>query len=108
MQANRSPNDANAADRERREAEERATEQGNVFDAALVRSFIHAALAHDAVADHVHELLYDHVAERRFHPSVVAASLRPIITEVLDAATAADWQTVADELAADARDALGT
>jgi hypothetical protein len=89
------------------DSELRRTERGNVYDAALVRSFIHAALAHDAVSDLVNDLLYTHVVERRYHPSVVAASLHPILTDVLDAATAADWQQVSDELASEAREALG-
>lgn len=86
--------------------ETRTSEQGTRSSSATLRDFIHAALHHDAVADTVVDLLHDHVVGGRYHPSVVAESLRPLIDEVLNTATTADWQRVADELIEDARQAL--
>lgn len=51
-------------------------------------------------------MLYDHVVGGRYHPSVVAESPRPLIDEVLDTATAQDWQRIADDLIAEARQSL--
>lgn len=85
---------------------ERRSEQGTVFPAETIRGFIHAALSHDAVADEVNDLLFDHV-HGRLHESVVVASLRPILDEVLNTATHEDWATVTDQLAVAAREALG-
>jgi hypothetical protein len=88
-------------------SELRRTEQGHVIEAAALRSFIQATLGHEAIADAVNDLLFAHVVERRYHPSVVAASLRPFIIDVLDAATQADWQHIVAELTSEAREALG-
>jgi len=88
-------------------SEHRTSEQGNAFDAAILRDFIRHALNHDAIADAVHDLLYDHVARRRYHPSVVTASLRPLIDEALNTATADDWTHVTRQLTAEAQEALG-
>lgn len=87
-------------------ADERTTEQGNHIDGTLIRSFTRTALEHDAVHERVNNLLFEHVVERKYHPSVVAASLRPFIDEILETATSADWQQIADELATEAREAL--
>jgi hypothetical protein len=84
----------------------RRTEQGHTIDATIVRSFIRAALEHDAVAEEAHDLLFEHVVEGRYHPTAVAASLRPILVEVLDAASEADWRHVASDLIAEPREAL--
>jgi hypothetical protein len=70
----------------------------------LVRDFIVAALDHDAARDAVDELLFDHVVAGHLHSSVVAASLRPIVEEIIGAATPDDWQAITDELIADARE----
>lgn len=59
--------------------ETRTTEQGNTIDASLLRDFILHAFNHDAVQDAVTGLLFEHVVEGRYHPSVVANSLKPII-----------------------------
>lgn len=48
-------------------------------------------------------MLYDHIVCGRYHPSVIAESLRPLIDEALSTATVQDWQRVADDLIADAR-----
>src|ERR1700744_2652659 len=40
------------------------------------------ALAHDAVDEAVTELLFDHVVRGRYHWTVVASSLAPILSEV--------------------------
>lgn len=84
----------------------RSTEQGDEIDATIVRDFIRAGLEHDAVADSVHELLYEHVVAGRYHPTVVAASLRPMLVELLDAANESDWRQIADVLIAEARATL--
>ena len=92
----------------RREAakspEVRVTEQGNKIGVAMIRGFLKRVLADDAVADEVANLLFEHVVGRRFHPSVVAATLPGYINEILEAATQEDWQAVADELIAEARE----
>lgn len=84
---------------------ERVTEQGNRIDVAMLRGFLKQALEDDAVADPVNELLFEHVVAGRHHPSVVAESLPSYIAEILGAATREDWQAVADELIAEAREA---
>lgn len=86
--------------------ETRTSERGNVFDSALLRDFIQHALDHAAVEQDVMTLLHGHVVGGRYHPSVVADSLRPLIDEILDTATAADWNRIALDLIADARQAL--
>lgn len=88
--------------------EKRISEQGTVFDVAIVRDFLQAALNHGAVIDEVVDLLFEHAIYSRFHPSVIAANLRPIITEVLDTATPEDWQYVTGKLTEEARETLGT
>src|ERR1700742_4231044 len=85
-------------------AAERIGDRGGRFDAELVRAFILTALDHDAARDAVDELLFDHVVAGRFHSSTVAASLRPIVEEIVGAATPGDWQVIADRLIAEARE----
>jgi hypothetical protein len=87
--------------------EERRTEQGNRIDVALLRGFLKRALEDDAVADPVNELLFEHVVAGRYHPSVLAESLPTYIAEILGAARREDWQAVADELIAEAREVDG-
>jgi hypothetical protein len=87
--------------------EERVTEQGNRIDAALLRAFLKRALEDDAVADAVNELLFEHVVAGRYHPSVVAETLPSFVEEILGAARHEDWQAVADELIAEAREVDG-
>jgi hypothetical protein len=87
-------------------ADERVTEQGTHVDAALVRAFLRTALEHDAVRDAVNDLVFAHAVEGRYHPAVVASSLRPIIAEIVDAAEDEDWRVVSDELIAEARSTL--
>ena len=53
------------------------------------------------------ELLFEHVAEGRYHPSIITESLRPIIDEILETATREDWQAVAAQLVGEAREAIG-
>lgn len=88
--------------------EVRTTEQGNTISVDLLRDFILHALSHDAAQDRVNDLLFEHVVNGRFHPSVVAESLRPTIDEILEVATRADWQGVADQLIDMAREIEGT
>jgi hypothetical protein len=87
-------------------ADVRRTEQGKLINAETLRGFACAALSLDAVQDEVNALLFDHVVGSRYHPSVVADSLRPILIDLLDAMTRADWQIVADQLIDDAREVL--
>lgn len=87
--------------------EERVSEQGNRFDVALLRGFLKRALADDAVADPVNELLFEHVVAGRFHRSVVAETLPSYIEEILGTVTSEDWQAVADELIDGAREVAG-
>lgn len=89
------------------EGEERRTEQGDAIDVALLRDFLKRALGDDAVADKVDGLLFDHVAEGRYHPSVIAETLPGFLNEIIGAARAEDWQAVADELIAEAREVDG-
>lgn len=88
-------------------APRRRTEQGSVIDVVLIRGFLKRALEDDAVADPVNDLLFDHVVAGRFHPSVVVESLPGYINEILNTATREDWQAVADELIAEAREIDG-
>jgi hypothetical protein len=88
-------------------AHQRVTAQGNRIDVALIRGFLKRALEDDAVADDVNDLLFDHIVAGRLHPSVVAESLPACIDEILGVATRADWQAVADELIAEAREVNG-
>ncbi len=87
--------------------EERVTEQGNRIDVAVLCAFLKRTLGDDALADPVNELLFEHVVAGRYHPSVIAESLPSFITEILGAATREDWQAVADELIAEAREVNG-
>jgi hypothetical protein len=87
--------------------ETRTSEQGDVFYVPAVRDFLLRALDHDIVVDHVHELLFEHVMESKYHPSVIAENLKPMINEVLGVATFEDWTWVAQALTADACEALG-
>lgn len=87
--------------------ERRTSEQGNVFEVAAIRAFLARLLSDDLIADAVNDLLFEHVVAGRYHPSVVAASLRPIIEEVLNTTTAADWQAVAERVIAEAREVDG-
>ncbi len=84
--------------------EERVSEQGNRIEVAMLRGFLKRALADDAVADAVNELLFEHAVAGRFHPSVVAETLPSYINEILGTATREDWQAVADELIEGARE----
>ncbi len=84
--------------------EKRTSEQGNVFSVTTIREFLLAALNHDAVTDAVDAMLYEHVFLGRFHQSVITENLRPLIMEVLEVATSADWQNVSAKLIEDARE----
>ncbi len=72
----------------------------------LIRAFLRSALGADAVADKVNNLIFDHVAGGICHRTVVAATLPGYINEILETATAADWQAVADDLIAEGHDLL--
>jgi hypothetical protein len=85
----------------------RISEQENEIPIATIRDFLKRVLADDAIADQVNELLFDHVVLGKYHPSVVASSLVGPIEEMLRVATAEDWQLVADDLIAEARELQG-
>jgi hypothetical protein len=85
----------------------RISEQENEIPIATIRDFLKRLLADDAVADQVNELLFDHVVLGKCHPSVVAASLVGPIEEMLQVATAEDWEAVADDLIGEARELGG-
>lgn len=87
-------------------ADVRRTESGELIDVTMLRGFARAALEHDAVCDEVHAMLFAHVVNGSCHRSVIAESLRPMIDELLDTMTAADWQFVVDEMIVDARESL--
>jgi hypothetical protein len=82
----------------------RISEQGSRFEITTIRNFLTRTLADDAVAEQVTELLFEHVVQGRLHPSVIAATLPAYIDEVLQTATGEDWQAVADDLIAEARE----
>lgn len=62
------------------------------------RRFLMAALQHDAADDAVTGLLFEHVVQGRYHWTVVANSLAPILSEVTAVADEADWIAVADHV----------
>lgn len=62
------------------------------------RRFLTTALAHDTVDDAVTELLFEHVVEGRYHWTVVANSLAPLLSEATGVADEADWAAVADHV----------
>jgi hypothetical protein len=87
--------------------EERVSEQGNRIDVAVLRAFLKRTLGDDALADPVNELLFEYVVVGHLHRSVVAETLPSYIAEILNTATREDWQAVADELIAEAREVNG-
>jgi hypothetical protein len=89
------------------EGEHRRTEQGSTIEVAALRGFLKRTLADDAVVDEVNELLFEHVVAGRFHPAVVAESLPSFLSEIIGAARPEDWQALADELIAEAREVDG-
>lgn len=86
--------------------EVREYEYGSKIDVTLIRAFLRSALGDDAVVDKVNSLIFDHVAGGMYHRTVVAGSLPGFISEILETATAADWQAVADDLIAEGQDLL--
>jgi hypothetical protein len=87
--------------------EQRITEHGSKIDVALLQGFLKRALEDNAVVDPVNDLLFEHIVAGRFHPSVVAETLPSYIHEILNTARREDWQAVADELIAEAREIDG-
>jgi hypothetical protein len=62
------------------------------------RRFLMAALAHDAIDEAVNELLFDHVVVGKYHWTVVATSLAPILSEATGVADETDWVAAADHV----------
>lgn len=85
----------------------RVSAQGSRFEVTTIRNFLKRALADDAVADQVTELMFEHVVNGRLQPADVATTLTGFVDEVLRTATPEDWQAVADEQIAAARELLG-
>jgi hypothetical protein len=79
--------------------EKRTSERGTVFDAALLREFLLAALEHDAVTDRVDQLLLDHLRKCEEY-TVDAEDFKQLIKEVLSAAWYIDWEWVEQTLKA--------
>lgn len=77
--------------------EKRPSEQGTVFDRAIVRDFLLTALEHDAVTDRVAALLLDH-SRRSEEYTVDAEDFKRLLTEVLSAAWYIDWEWVEQTL----------
>jgi hypothetical protein len=73
-------------------------------DSDQVREPLLRALNHDAVADAVTELLFEHVVGGRYEHSEVAGLLRLRIQDPFHAATGEDWQALAEAYAASAGD----
>lgn len=69
-----------------------------------VSDYVLSALQHDAIRGELDDLISGHIAKDCLNPAALAASLRPLITEMLDAATGEDWQIVALCLIEDARE----
>lgn len=93
---------------ERRPPEVRTTARGQRIDVALLRAFLKRALEDDALVEEVNDLLFDHiVGGGPVDRAAVAQRLPILIPELVGAASAEDWQAVADELVAEAREVVG-
>jgi hypothetical protein len=87
---------------------QRLTASGERIDVDLLRGFLKRALSDDALVDRVNDVLFDHVVGGgRVHPSVVATRLSRVLDEVHLTATEEDWQAVATDLIAEARELEG-
>ena len=73
---------------------------------AVVRMFLLTALEHDAATDAVHDLIYAHVTEGKYHPTTIPAKLHRVILDVLRQATPDDWDWVARTFISQASEAL--
>ncbi|MGH2854173.1 MAG: hypothetical protein ACRDLF_08280 [Solirubrobacteraceae bacterium] len=69
--------------------------------------FLLTALEHDAVTDPVHDLIFAHVTEGKYHPTTIPAKLHRLLLDVLGEATSDEWTWVADTFISQAREALG-
>lgn len=87
--------------------EVREADQGIVVEVEILRRFLRRALEDHAIADAVDDVVFEHIVAGCPHRSVVAASLRGYVDELLNAATAEDWQAVADELISEGREVDG-
>jgi hypothetical protein len=83
--------------------EVRESEGGVVIEVAMLRTFLRSVLGDDAVVDKVNDLIFGHVAGGIYHRTDVARLLSECVEEILEAATEADWQAVADDLIAEGR-----
>lgn len=73
-------------------------------DSDEARELLLRALNHDAVADAVTELLFEHVVGGRYERSEVAGLLRLRIQDPFHAATGEDWEALAEAYTASAGD----
>jgi hypothetical protein len=62
------------------------------------RTFLMAALQHDAVDGAVTELLFEHVVQGLYDHAVVVDSLPPLLQEMVDVPREADWDAIAGYL----------
>lgn len=89
-----------ATQTETADTEIRVNEYGSRIEVGDLHRFLKTVLSQDLVADSTNDLIFDAI-HRGWHRDVVAESLRPIITEMLETATYADWQSIADSLLAE-------
>jgi hypothetical protein len=85
----------------------RTSTRGTVFDAVTLRSFLRAALRHEAVSDEVMQLGFEHIVAGGTTPPQLAAKLRPLLEEALATATDADLLMIARDVITDTADVLG-
>lgn len=86
--------------------EVRESEYGSKIDVTLIRAFCGQRSATTLSQTKVNSLIFDHVAGAMYHRTVVASSLPRYVNEILETATEADWQAVADDLIAGGRELL--
>ena len=87
---------------------EMSTDRPPAPDREAIRAFLGRALADDALDDEVKLLLFDHVVEERLDRTNLIARLAREVAGLIDAATPEDWEAVADDLIAEAREVLAT
>jgi len=84
----------------------RTSPWGSPIPTSVVQDFIKTAVRHDALADFVHEYVFDALDSDGEGPAELGEALRVAFMEVIETATSEDWDQVGGTLAADARDCL--
>jgi AcrR family transcriptional regulator len=82
----------------------RRSRWGSAIPTAVVRDFIRTGIRHSAIADFVNEYVFDALASGE--PPELADALRMAFDEIVEASRPEDWERVASDLLADARDCL--